>query len=213
MKRTAASLLLLCAAAVLPSGCATTEVTATWKDPSYQGRPQKILVYTVLKNQLRRRVFEDEFVGHFTSRGINAVPGYAIFPGEELVKKEALEEKLTSLGFDALLLTQITGTRTEQVQVPGTINYYSMPAPLYNPAPYYGAWPGYYHAGYTATYTPSYTIEDLYVMTETSIYQAATEKLIWSAAGVTRIGEKDRNMIKNYVATIMDAMRRDKVVP
>lgn len=215
MKRAVAFLLALLALAALVTGCATTEVTSTWKDPSYQGRPKKILVYTVLKNQLRRRVFEDEFVGHFKYRGIDAVPGYAVFPGEELVKKEALEEKLKSMGFDTLLLTQVTGTKKEQVQVPGTVNYQPMPGPMYypNPAPYYRSWPGYYNAGYSATYTPSYTVEDFYVMTETSLYDAASQKLIWSAAGVTKVGDKDQKLIKDYVATIMDAMRKDKVVP
>ena len=215
MKRAAASLLMLLAAAVLFMGCATTEVTSTWKDPSYQGQPKKVLVYAVLKNQMRRRVFEDEFVGHFKYRGITAVPGYAVVAGEELVKKEVLEEKLKSMGFDTLLLTQVTGTRSELVQVPGTVNYQPMPGPMYypQPAPYYRSWPGYYNAGYTATYTPSYTVEDFYVMTETSMYDAATEKLIWSAAGMTKVGGKDQKLIKDYVATIMDAMRKDKVVP
>lgn len=202
-------------AAALLAGCATTEVTSTWKDPAYQGRPQKVLVYTVLRNQLRRRVFEDEFVGHFKYRGIEAVPGYAVVPGDELVKKDVLEEKLKSMGFDTLLLTQVTGTKKELVQVPGTVNYQPMPGPMYYPypAPYYRTYPGYYSAGYTATYTPSYTVEDVYVMTETSLFDASTQKLIWSAAGVTRVGDKDQKLIRDYVATIMDAMRKDKVTP
>jgi hypothetical protein len=213
MKRIAGYLLFLLAAVALFTGCAATEVTSVWKDPDYQGRPKKILVYTVLKNQLQRRIYEDEFVAHFKYRGINAVPGYSVVPGEELAKKEVLEEKLKSLGFDALLLTQVTGTKTELVQVPGTVNYQPMYSPMYQPAPYYRSWPGYYNAGYHAMYTPSYTAEDFYVMTETSLFDVASEKLIWSAAAATRIGGKDQKLIKDYVATMMDAMRKDKVVP
>jgi hypothetical protein len=62
-------------------------------------------------------------------------------------------------------------------------------------------------------YTPSYTVEDLYVMTETSLFDVVSEKLIWSAAAATRIGGKDQKMIKDYVAMMMDAIRKDKVVP
>jgi len=209
MKRTAGCLLFLAAAVALFTGCAATEVTSVWKDPAYQGRAQKILVYTVLKNQMQRRIFEDEFVAHLKYRGVNAVPGYTVVPGAELAKIEVLQEKLKSQGFDALLLTQVTGTKTELVQVPGTVNY----QPMYQPAPYYRSYPGYYNAGYNAMYTPSYTVEDFYVMTETSLFDVVSEKLIWSAAAATRIGGKDQKMIKDYVAMMMDAIRKDKVVP
>jgi hypothetical protein len=88
---------------------------------------------------------------------------------------------------------------------------------MYQPAPYYRTWPGYYNgyynAGYTATYTPSYTSEDYYVLTETSLYEVVSEKLIWSAAATTKLGGKDQKMIKDYVAIMVDAMRKEKVVP
>ena len=213
MKRTAGFLVFLMIAVTLLAACATTEVTSVWKDPSYQGKPKRVLVYAVLKNQLRRRVIEDEFVSHFKHRGIDAAPGYQVVPGEELAKKEVLEEKLKTLGFDSLLLTQITGTRTEQVQVPGMTTYQPMPAPMFQPAPYYNSWPGYYSAGYTAVYTPSYTVEDSYVLTETSLYEVATEKLIWSAAATTRLWDKDQKLVKDYVARMMDVMRKEKIVP
>jgi hypothetical protein len=205
MKRTAVYLLFLLAAVSLFIGCVVSEVTSVWKDPSYQGSPKKILVYAVLKNEMRRRVFEDAFVAHFKYRGVNAVPGYEVMPGEELATKEVLEEKLKSQGFDTLLLTRITGTKKELVQVPSTVSY--------QPAPYGRTYSGYYSSGYSAMYTSSYTVEDFYVMTETSLFDVASEKMIWSAAGVTRIGDKDQKMIKDYVDLMMKAIRKDKVVP
>jgi hypothetical protein len=45
------------------------------------------------------------------------------------------------------------------------------------------------------------------------LFDVATEKLIWSAAGLTRIGDKDQKMLKDYVAMMMDAIRKDKLVP
>jgi hypothetical protein len=174
---------------------------------------KKILVYAVLKSERRRRIVEDEFVAHFKYRGLNAVPGYIIFPGEELAKKEVLEEKLRSQGFDTLLLTQVTGTKKELVQVPGTATYQPLAGQMYQPTPNFQSYPGYYSVGYQATYTPSYTVEDNYVMTETSLFDVASEKMIWSGAGVTLIGDKDQQMIKDYVAMMMDAIRKDKIVP
>jgi hypothetical protein len=204
---------VIIAAALMLLSCATTELTAVWRDQSYNGVPQKVLVYGVLKNPTNRRIIEDEFVGHLASRGVKAVAGYTVFPGEDLVKKEAMEEKLKAMGFDTLLLTQLTGTKTEQVQVPGTVTYQATSPGTYQPLPYYNTWPNYYNSGYTAVYTPSYTAEEKYVMAEANLYDVATEKLIWTASTATRLGEPDQKMIKTYVAVIMEAMRKQKVVP
>jgi len=211
MRRTTGYLLFLMMAVTLFAACASTDVTSVWKDPAFQGKPKKVLVYAVLKKEAMRRIVEDEFVGHFKYRGIDAAPGYQVIPGDELVKKEVLEETLKKHGFDSLLLTQVTGTKKELVQVPGSSTYQT--APMYRPAPYYGSWPGYYNAGYTATYSPGYTVEDFYVITATSLYDAATAKLIWSAEATTRMGDKDQKLIKDYAATMMDAMRKEKLVP
>jgi len=201
MKRMAGYLLVLLVAVTLFTGCMATEVTSTWKDPSYQGSPKKILVYAVLKSQMQRRVFEDEFVAHFKSRGINAVPGYEVFPGEELVKKEVLREKLISEGFDTLLLSRVTGTRKEQVQMTS-----------YQPSNY-GSYQGYYGAGYSSSYATSYMVEDYYATTETSLFDVASEKMIWSGVGDTWIKDKEQKLIKDYVALMMEAIRKSKVVP
>jgi hypothetical protein len=213
MKRWIVVFFTVIAAAVMLSSCATTEVTAVWKDQSYKSMPHKVLVYGVLKKVANRRIIEDEFVSHLESRGVKAVAGYTVFPGEELVTKEILAEKLKTLGFDTLLLTQLTGTKTEQVQVPGTVTYQAAMPGMYQPLPYHNTWPGYYNSGYTSVYTPGYTAEEQYVMAQANLYDVATEKLIWTASTKTRMVEPDQKMIKTYVAVIMDAMRKQKVVP
>ena len=221
MRTTFVYSLVLMMAAALFAACATTKVTAVWKDGSYQGKPSKVFVYAMLKKQTNRRIAEDEFVNHFKFRGIDAVPSYTVFSGDELVKKEVLDEKLKSHGFDTLLLTQLTGSRMEQVQVPGTVTYQPMYPPMYQPyqpQPYVQTWPGYYNRGYdnrgyTVVYSPSYTTEEEYVMAEANLYDVATEKLIWTAVTETKIGGNTEKMIKTYVAVIMEEMRKQKLVP
>ena len=191
-------------AVTILGACATTEVTAVWRDESYQNKPHRVLAYAVLKKPINRRIVEDEFVRHFTSLGIDAVPGYAVFPGNELVEKEVLEEMLKTRSFDLLLLMQPTDTRTEKVEVPGIVTYQAVPC---------RTWPGYYRMGYTAVYTPGYTVEDRYVMAETNLFDVASDKLIWTASSETRIEGKVQKLIKAYVAAIIDAMLDQKVVP
>jgi hypothetical protein len=50
-------------------------------------------------------------------------------------------------------------------------------------------------------------------MAEANLYDVATEKLIWTAATETKIGEKCEKMIKAYVAVNMEEMRKQKLVP
>jgi hypothetical protein len=49
-------------------------------------------------------------------------------------------------------------------------------------------------------------------MAETNLYDVATENLIWTAASETKIDGKVEKLIKTYVAVIIDAMRKQKVV-
>ena len=48
--------------AAFGAGCATTSLTSAWKDPSYQGRPRKIMVIELAKKPANKRLIEDEFV-------------------------------------------------------------------------------------------------------------------------------------------------------
>jgi hypothetical protein len=202
MKRKSALLLSLLLTTLL-AACATTRLSSVWKDPSFDGSPRKVLVYAILKNPGNRRIIEDEFVRQLRSRKVEATAGYSLFPGEELVTKEALEAKLKEVGFDTLLLTRPTGSKSETVQVQGTAYY---------PSSYYGTYGGYYSHGYSAAYSPGRTYEQDYVFAETNLYDVATEKLFWTATSETWIGTYMENQIKEYVDLIIGQMRKQKVL-
>ncbi len=209
MKRLIVVLIVIAAAAVLIASCATTEVTSVWKDESYHGKPHKVLVQAVLKKPVNRRIVEDEFVRRFRSSGIEAMAAYRVLPGEELATEKALAQQLKAGGFDTLLLMRLTGTKEEQHIVPGTVTQ----QPVYPAAPQYGGWPGYYGTGYTAVYSPAYTVEERYAVAETSLYDTHTEKLIWTATSETLISGNSQEQIKAYVRVMMDSLRKNKVIP
>ena len=52
--------------------CSSTKFTALWKDKTYQGHPEKILVINAFPNPATRRIFEDEFVMALKDRKIDA---------------------------------------------------------------------------------------------------------------------------------------------
>jgi hypothetical protein len=183
--------------------CATTNVKAVWKDEAYKSQPKKVLVIAMFKNQTVRRLIEDEFRNFLKYGGTDAATGYEIFSGNELPTKEAVAEQIRAGGFDALLLTRLIDIRTEMRTVPSSGSY--------APAPYGAPMRGYYGTGYAAVYSPSYQVEDKYATVESRLYDVATEKLIWTATSDTWLSEGEQKLVKDYVAVMMETLRKQKL--
>jgi len=193
-------------AASIAAGCATTEVKAFWRDAAYNTQPKKILVISLFKDQTVRRLAEDEFRNHLKYKGITTAVGYEIFPGNELPTKETLIEQVKAGGYDAVLLTRLIDIRTEQRTMPSSPNY---AGPMHTGMPM----GGYYGRGYTATYSPSYQVEDKFATVESNLYDAATEKLVWTAASDTWLADANQKLVKDFVSIMMESLRKQKLVP
>jgi len=188
---------LLIPIAMLVAACATTQIKATWKDPSYQAHPSRIMVIGIAKNPGIRRIFEDEFVQRLNAHGTKAIASYTVLPDKREGDDAVVAAKLAQLGADTVLITRLVSKKTVQVYVPGTVYY---------PPPPYRTWRGYYGYGYQAMYTPGYIAEDEYAVIETNLYEAANNKLIWSATSESGIGGSNQKLIKSYIDTMVKTM-------
>ena len=199
-------LMMIMFCAVCVAACATTELMAVWKDEAYQAQPKRVLVIAIFKDLTVRRMVEDEFKNHLKYRGADAATGYQIFPGDELPSKETVVEQVKAGGYDAVLLTRLIDTRTERRNVPGPTTYAA--------APRYGMpMGGYYGQGYSAVYSSSYTVDDKYATIESNLYDAASEKLVWTATSDTWMAEENQKLVKTFVAMMMDSLRKQKIFP
>jgi len=198
-------LMMIMFCAVCVAACATTELMAVWKDEAYQAQPKRVLVIAIFKNQTARRMIEDEFRNHLKYGGTDAATGYEIFPGNEIPTKETVVEVIKARGFDALLLSRLIDTRTERRTVPGSAGY--------APANYAVPMRGYYGSGYSSVYSSSYQVDDRFATVETNLYDAATEKLVWTATSDTWMAEADHKLVKTFVGKVMDSLRKQKLVP
>jgi len=189
--------------AVLTTACATTKITAAWKDPSYQGHPRKIMVIGVAQKPLNKRVMEDEFVRQLKARGANAVASYTVMPDEKQSDHTVIDAKLKEQGADAVLISRLASKKTVHTYVQGSVTY---------PPSYYNNWRDYYGYGSQSVYTPGYTAEEEYALMETNLYDAGSDKLIWSAASETEIRGSDQNQIKSYIGVMVNAMADQKLV-
>ena len=183
--------------AALLTACSTTRLNSAWKDPSYQTRPSKIMVIGMAKNPARRRIFEDEFVMQLQAQGTEAIPSYSVLPDKQQGDQKAIAAKVAQLGADAVLISRLVNKKTVHVYVPGTVYY---------PPPYYRTWPDFYGYGYQAMYTPGYVAEDKYAVIETNLYEAADNKLIWTASSETEMRGSDQKLIKSYIGVMVKTM-------
>lgn len=191
-------------AAMLLTACATTQVNATWKDPSYHARPARIMVIGVAKNPLNRRLFEDEFARQLKARGTEAIASYTVLPDKLQDDHAAIAAKIKELGADTVLITRLVSKKTVQVYVPGTTYY---PPPYYGTWPaYYGTWPAYYGYGYRYMHSPGYVAESEYANIETNLYETGNDKLVWAASSETALGDSNESLIRSYIGIMVKTM-------
>jgi len=167
------SLAKLCiATAVLMSvtGCASTQLTDIWQDPTYAGSPlRSIMVIGVTRQTTVRRIFEDEFTRQLSARGIRAVQSYMLIPEDGEVAKERLAEAVTASGVQGILITRWVKVERMTNVYPG--GYWGPPCVGFYGC-YSSAWIGFYDPPQVYTYDV--------VTTEINLLAAAANKLVWS---------------------------------
>jgi hypothetical protein len=142
-----ASFLLL----VVLGACTSTKFSAVWKDDTYEGHPEKILVISTFQNPANRRLFEDDLVKSLKDRGTDAVVSYTVMPDPAVSDKNTIALHAKELGADAVLINRPFGTRTDET---GSV---------------FGVY------------------EDLYINTQTDVYDMKLNRLILSATAETWI--------------------------
>lgn len=184
-------------AALLLAACGTTQLKSVWKDPSYLKHPDRIMVLSVAKSPVKRRIFEDEFVRQIRAHGAEAIASYTVLPDNKGDDQALLAKTVKEQGADTVLITRLVSKKTVKVQVPGTIYYPPRP---------YGKWRDYYSFGYQAVYTPGYVAEDEYALVETNLYDARNDNLIWAATSETEVDGSDQNLVRSYIGIMVNTM-------
>lgn len=186
--------------------CSATSLTGTWVNPNYQGeRFHKILVLGVCDNETYLRIFEDALCREFRKRGIQAEPGYSLFPEGKRPDRDAVLQKLSALGFDAMMISQVTGRRTEEIVHPGYTYSLGGP-PFYAPAFYYRDWYDYYSRSYDLIHEPAYISRYKVVTVLSNIYDTKNNELIWSATSETVVDRDMEKLIDSLVNTLIQGM-------
>lgn len=147
-----------------------------------------------------RRSFEDEFVARLKMTGADAVPSYRFITEDGPVEEPRLREAVGQAGADATLVTRLVRVDQKTQVSPG---YY---APAMGFGFYRGfanAWYGYYEPPMAYTY-------EVYI-SETSLYGAAKNQLIWSGT-VETLPQGITKDISRYVDAVIEALKQKSLL-
>jgi len=199
------SLILFITVLVLTSCAASTILTSVWKDENYRtGNIKKVLIIVFSEKPAVRRFFEDEFKNQMTPFSIDAVSSYTVIPDEKLSDKEFLPAQAKDLGVDAVLITRLADKTKIQSYVPSETSYRG-------PGGYASSWPA-YNYNYSQTITrQGYTVEHEILNLEVTLYDAKTDKLIWSALSDTIAESAKEEYIKSFISVIIKRLSDDKI--
>jgi hypothetical protein len=190
------------------TGCAATQVQQVWTDEtSPGGRLNNIFIIVPVNQPSTRRMFETEFARYFKYHGNKAVESFREIELETFYEKgsrDAVLAKLREQGIDAVLLTRVVDHRTKENIIPGMTITAG-----------YGMWGatagvGYTFGGPSAPTTQSYTHEETFLGLETNLFDAKTEKLLWSIRTETRVTRPPQEEIKPYVGLVTEKLFRAK---
>lgn len=177
---------------VLLSSCTTTKFKSVWKDTSYKGYIESVMVVGVAERLDIRQFFEREFVRQFKERGVNAIASVDVIASEKEITEDVILSAAQEQGADMILVTHL-------LSIGGTTSYHLPKHPT--------NFHGYYDWAYAYVHGPSYyTQGSQSVLLATNLYETKTEKLIWSVTTKTVdiheskfkiIKSKSRGAIKN----------------
>jgi hypothetical protein len=81
----------------------------------------------------------------------------------------------------------------------------------YNPYPGYGFY-HWYSAGWAGFYEPPHVYDYIVYTSETSLYDLNQDRLVWAGTVQTTDPGDIRKEIKNYVNTVMEAMKENNLL-
>ena len=200
----------ICCAWLLAS-CASTQMTSVWRDSQYTGGPlKKIAIIVVNKDDLIRRMVEDETARSLAGGTTQVVPSYTVL--EKLEKDHnAIRNTLLAHGFDGALVGRLAAiVKDETYRPPAT--YAAFGGPYLGAGPYFGTFGGYYGYAYTTAYDPGYTRVDTRVVVETILYKLPESKPIWTGTTESMNPNSREDLVEKIGRLVGKELRSEKLI-
>lgn len=179
---------------ILLAACAATaKPVGEWRDDSFSGKLNNILVIGVTSRSTRRRVFEDEFVQVLATNKTRAVPSYKLLESSMELTRGIVERAIKGQGLGAVLVTRLVGIKEEQT--------YRLPANYQDDRGYMG----YYNHAWKETSGGYYAQHKIFTL-ETTLYDVASGKLVWSMQSEAMDASQPRQIIEDQISLAIETL-------
>lgn len=205
---------VLLAITVISCG-STTSITASYRDPENPNPDfRKVFIVAMTDNTYAQQAVENSMAKLVADKGVAVIKSMDVLPpnfrkAAEKKDKELVLQKLREKGCDGIMTIALIDAKQETRYVQDTFNnspYYPMSMS------YYGGFGTYYMYGYDNFYSPGYYTEDKIYYLETNIFDANSEKLVWSAQSQTTNPESIEDFLKGYNEALSERMTQDGVM-
>ncbi len=180
--------------------CASTSITGTWKEASYNTPIKKILVIGLSKNATNRRIFEDTLSQDFRDEGKKAVTSVHYFSDYKKINKLSLKPIVRKENIDTVIVARVVHIGKENQYIPS-----SYPASYNSFDNYYGRISPYYK-------DQGYYVSNTTVSLEINMYETQTAKLIWAITTETFEPKNINKEIKILSAIIIKELKKDNLL-
>ena len=210
MKKIKYPILMLLIVLFISSCGSTTAITASYKEPNANGDYKKVFITALTDNNAAKQNVENRISELLVSRGASTVKSVDVLPPNfrkvaESKDKELVIQRIREKGCDAIMTIALVNKENETRYVQGT-SYY--PAGI----PYYGGFGAYYAYGYDNFYSPGYYTTDKIYYLEVNLYDADSEKLVWSAQSKTYNPDSLDDFLNGYVKAIGEDMTKNGII-
>lgn len=189
----------------------STKILGSWASPDKkEGGYNNIFVTAITENLLARQTIENDIDELLNEQGISAISSFELIPPGFIPNadnKEKLLSEIKAGGHDAILTMALLDQTTETRYVPGTT--------MYSPMGYgrgYGSFYGYYSYYSPYMYSPGYYDTDKKYYIEINLYDAETEKLVWSSQSETTNPSSLDSFAPYFAKTVVDQLIKDGMI-
>jgi hypothetical protein len=185
------------------------QINSSWvnKEADLTKKYTSVFIFAMTQNQSAKNIVETDLANAAKAKGFKVYKSSSSFPPEftkGMPDKDKVLAKVKELGCDLIFTTALVDKQSESRYVPGTVAY----------APYMGYGYGYGFGGYynymgPTMYDPGYYTEDKKYFLEANLFDAATEKMIWSAQSEAINPSTISKFSRDYTVMLMDKISRD----
>jgi len=196
------------------SGCSNTKLTDSWSDPSDKSTYKDIMVVGISTSEMTRREYESNFVASLQQEGVKALASYELISQQEELQfgdgtdgpfRKLVESAIKNTNIDSVLITHVVAIdQDESAPLPVAV---TVVAPASNYSNMYG-----YQSYVTSYVKPGYYDGKQTYILESSLFDAKTEEIVWSARSSTFAPDSIEETIQSVTKLFIDDLKSRRLI-